>query len=378
MEGNGLKMSRRAFLKGTAAAAGLCLVGGSGEVAEALESEKAETFVGDTKPAPEKWFTDSVGRKVRIPDKIREVIPTGNYAQALLCTLCPKKMRSVADAPPADEKTQYEESGMSEIYDLPETGSMYKPEGERDLKTGKIAALESNLIVDAGFIKDDLKVNLEYLQRKSDTPVIFIDASLGKLPQAYRTLGKLLGCSERAEKLALYIEELYADVESKRSKIEHSPRIFYAKNNGGMYKSEGYSVHDEIIRFVGATPIIPKEGNDINKIDIQQLGSESIDYIIFNSEDCYNSILEEHGEDYEIWSQLDAVRDDQYVLSPGIFHSWFGFGFYAQIIGVIWLGRSVMPDVYDYDIIELAKEFYDVFYGYKITSNEIKHLLKIK
>lgn len=112
MECNGLKISRRTFLKGTAAAAGLCLVGGSGEVAEALESEKAETFVGDAKPAPETWFTDSVGRKVRIPDKIREVIPTGNYAQALLCTLCPEKMRSVADAPPADEKTQYEESGM--------------------------------------------------------------------------------------------------------------------------------------------------------------------------------------------------------------------------------------------------------------------------
>lgn len=371
-----MKLSRRNFLKATAAGVGGAYFFGNGmDTVDALTFDDNGNTVTKNTGTSEYWFQDSIGRKVKIPKKINEVIPTGHYAQTLLCTLCPEKLAAVADKPPVDEKPQYVESGIDQLYRLPETGKMYIAEGERDIKTDKIADMESNIIIDVGFVKDDLKLSLEYLQRNTETPVIFIDASFGKLPEAYRALGELLNREARAEELASYIENLYAEIKEKKTDLDTSPAILYAGNKNGVYKNIGYSVQNEVIKFLGGVPVLIPEGEQEYKIDEEVLERKSIDYIIFNDEASFNSILQREGEAYEIWSSVGAIDDSRYALSPGLYHSWFGFGLFAQVIGAAWLGRLVWQFVYNYDLLRIIKDFYKLFYDYSISESEIEVLL---
>ena len=46
-----------------------------------------------------------------------------------------------------------------------------------------------------------------------------------------------------------------------------------------------------------------------------------------------------------------------------------------RILGIWWLGNLVYPDIYDYDMREISKEFYSLFYNYELTDVEVDALL---
>ena len=47
-----------------------------------------------------------------------------------------------------------------------------------------------------------------------------------------------------------------------------------------------------------------------------------------------------------------------------------------MVLGVWWLGQLVYPDVYnDYDMIEIAQEFYDLFWHYELSEEGARELL---
>jgi iron complex transport system substrate-binding protein len=47
-----------------------------------------------------------------------------------------------------------------------------------------------------------------------------------------------------------------------------------------------------------------------------------------------------------------------------------------MILGVWWLGQLIYPDVYnDYDMVDTAREYYDLFWHYDLTEDEAKEML---
>lgn len=57
---------------------------------------------------------------------------------------------------------------------------------------------------------------MQSLQEQTGIPTVFIEASGDTLPQAYRTLGALLGVADAAEPLARYIEDTLTMAEANR------------------------------------------------------------------------------------------------------------------------------------------------------------------
>ncbi len=375
-----LKLSRRTFLKRTTAG-----IAGSLLVCANTNFASATTQVSQTteKQSQINVFTDYLGRKESLPNNIERVVPSGHFAQILLCSLCPEKLASLASKFSGTVagyseisfdslKAQYQRGGMGNIFNLPESGDLYSCH-QRTIKTSLIASIDFDVLIDVGFNKSDLKLSLDYLETNIDKPAIFIDASFGNLPQAYRTLGNLLGYSSRAELLASYIEKLYADIEDKRNGVRTARKVLYAGNDLGLNTS---CIQNEAIEYLGEIPVIVPNGSQDNEIDASSLQNQSTDYVIFNSHKCFNSISNKTGQPYEIWSDVQAIKKGNYAVAPALYYSWVGCPpLFPQIIGLPWLGNKIWPLVYNYDMVKMTTEFYNLFFNYSLSSDEAVQLL---
>lgn len=45
------------------------------------------------------------------------------------------------------------------------------------------------------------------------------------------------------------------------------------------------------------------------------------------------------------------------------------------MLGIYWLGNLLYPELYDYDMVEKAQEFYRLFWHYELSAEEAEQLL---
>lgn len=155
-------------------------------------------------PAATVSFVDSCGRTVEVPEKIDRVAVSGLTAQMILVTLAPEKLVGVASRP--DE---------AQLAYLPaELGQLYG--GKGNLNPEFLIACAPQIILDLGDRKANHAADMQSLQEQTGIPTVFIEASGDTLPQAYRTLGALLGVADAAETLARYIEDTLTMAEANR------------------------------------------------------------------------------------------------------------------------------------------------------------------
>ena len=376
-----IRMTRRSFVRGIAGAGAVMAIGGidtEKTLALSIDKEASDGGLTDTDGNEKYRVTDDIGRTVELPSTINKIVPSGKYAEAVLMTLCPDKLASITEPIEDGEEKQFDEAGLSEISELAETGEMYPADAREDSQNfdiRKVDDVKSDLILDIGTKKGDLKSTLEYTQVKSDTPVIFLDGTFGKLPQVYRKLGAITGCRKRAEELAAFIENIQEIVQQKKTVVREKINVYYAKNDDGRQAYTGYSFPNEAIRTVGAEPVTVNEVAVNDQISIENLKNKDIDFIIFNDPECLKKIVEENNSKNGIWKQIGAINNGSYALAPGLFHNWVGFPMFVQIIGMLWIGSVLWHDEYSGILIKHVKEFYRLFYGYEFDADELNKLL---
>lgn len=161
-------------------------------------------------PAATVSFVDSCGRTVEVPEKIDRVAVSGLTAQMILVTLAPERLVGVARRPDEAQLAYL----PAELAQLPELGQLYG--GKGNLNPESLIACAPQIILDLGDRKANHAADMQSLQEQTGIPTVFIEASGDTLPQAYRTLGALLGVADAAETLARYIEDTLTMAEANR------------------------------------------------------------------------------------------------------------------------------------------------------------------
>lgn len=235
----------------------------------------------------------------------------------------------------------------------------------------RIKQVNPSLVIDAGSQQENRIDVIDSLQKEIGVPVMFLDISYGNLPAAYRTLGKLLDCTERAESLATYIESLYKEVASTKLNVHASYKVLFAGNELGLRNNN--PVRNQAIKALGAQAIVLPVDED-GDMDIRQIEAQDIDRVVFSTNTCYESIITGLGDPYEIWSSVSAIIRGDYLLCPGLYHNWLNSMVFTQTIGLLWLGCYLWPDVYRYDIFSKTREFYSLFYNHELSDEVIMPL----
>ena len=316
-------------------------------------------------------FTDSLGREVELPPDITRIAPSGAVAAMILYAAAPDKLVSIASQPDDAYKKYYSEDYLK----LPSTGQIY---GTSDINPEELINLNPQLIIDLGDIKGDMSAELNSLQEQTGIPVIFIEATIDTYPQAFRTLGKLLGEEKQGEALARFTEETLSLAAASRAQITDNNRyrVMFGTGKTGLDCNAKGSVQSTVLEAVGVdnaitVPKVSHKGGG-NTVTIEEVMNADPDIILLDAGGPYAALNQE-----KYWSGLRAVQEGTYYEIPcGPFYFLAGPPSINQIIGINWLGNLLYPDLYNLDIQARIQAYYKTFWHYELSEEEVTELLK--
>lgn len=317
-------------------------------------------------------FTDSAGRKVEVPAEITRVAPSGAVATMFLASVCPDYMVCISSTP---SSSQYKYLDR-DLIKLPTTGQLYGSKSTINLEA--LLNAEPQIIIDLGDSKDGIKHDMDALQKQTGVPVVFIEADLSHMAQAFRMLGELMGTkADRCEELASYVEETLALAQTNAAKIPEEERVsvMYTSGVSGLNTNAKGSTQAQVIELIGASnAIVVEDVSDKgggNTINMEQLYLFDPDVILFTTGSMYGSAAGDAA-----WKRLRAVSQDTYYEIPCLPYNWMSNPpSLNMILGVRWLGNLLYPAYYDYDMAAEAQRAYKLLWDYDLSDEEVQEML---
>ena len=318
-------------------------------------------------------FTDSCGRKVEIPKNITRVAPSGATAQMVLMTIAPETLVGLTSTPSSKQMAYFPEN----MWNLPTFGQFYGSKSNLNMEA--LIDARPQIIIDIGDRKATHKRDMDAIQKQTGVPTIFIEATLDGFPQAYRTLGQVLGKEAEAEERAKYIEGILQMTVENTKKLDGKAKlkVMFGTGSTGLNCNAKGSVQGDVIEKVGAeNAIVPEEevsnANGGNVVGMEEVYRSKPDAILLAAGGPYDDIKAGDGQ----WSRLDAVKKGKYYEIPGVPYSWMSSPpSVNRVIGILWLGNLLYPDIYNYDMVEKTQEFYKLFWNYDISREDVESML---
>ncbi|MTD38118.1 ABC transporter substrate-binding protein [Erwinia sp. CPCC 100877] len=325
----------------------------------------------DKKQEETRTFVDSAGRKVEVPKTITKIAPSGSLAQIVLYTSFPDNLVGLAGSFSESAKEFIPEK----YQQLPEFGQFYGKNASLNMEA--LSAAQPEVIIDIGEAKKTVKEDMDQLQEQIDIPTVFVEANLENLPEAYNTLGELLGNKAETAQLAKYCQKVIDQAKKVRASIKEADQksVYYASGKAGLNTNSEGSFHAQVIDEVGAKNAVTgmkaasQGGGTV--VSIEQLIQWQPDYILADSADIYDLIKTDPS-----WQELAAVKKGHVYQVPTAPYNFMDFPpSVNRIMGIQWLGQLLYPDQYNLKITEEIKEFYQLFYHSSVTDEQIKQIL---
>lgn len=315
--------------------------------------------------------TDDTGRRVVIPADINAIAPSGATATMVLMTIAPEMLVGIASSPTVRQRPYLPE----ETWYLPTFGQFYG--AKSTLNKESLIDAQPQIVIDTGDRKATITEDMVSIQNQTGIPTLFYEATIELMPHAYRRIGELLGKEETTEKQAQFIEKTIAMAKEKRALIkeEDVKTVMYSTGATGLAVNAEESSQAQVIEIIGAkNAVIPDTITDKGggtTVSLESVYKIEPDVIVFQAGGPYNGVAENE------WSELKAIKNGEYYEIPNLPYCWLSSPpSVNMVLGVWWLGQIVYPDIYnDYDIIEVAQEYYELFWHYDLTREEAEEML---
>ncbi|MDR2485304.1 MAG: ABC transporter substrate-binding protein [Treponema sp.] len=333
---------------------------------------KGSGMRSDRKPAPQGraervLFTDSAGRQVEIPAKITRITASGSLAQMFLIAIAPDLLCTVTSAFPQQEA----EFMPGYLANLPAAGQFY---GAANINLEEIAAIGPEIVIDVGESKDTIAEDMDAISKAVAVPTVHIAAGLRSTPEAFRTLGGLLGRQEKGEALAAFCEKTLAWADRIMAQAGNNKKpALYCLGKQGLNVLAAGTFHTEVLdkladnRAVVSNPASRGTGNETN---IEQLLLWDPEVILFG----FNSVYDSAGSD-PVWRQMRAVRNGAYYEVPQGPHNWMGGPpSINRYLGMLWMLKIFYPEYADFDLYAEVAEYYRLFYSFELSQERFNAL----
>ena len=341
--------------------------------AASQETDKADSAAGDKAAQAEgtRIITDSAGREVEIPSEITKIAPSGPLAQIVLYTVSPDKLAGLA-ADFSNEAKQYIDE---KYWGLPKFGQFYGKNASLNMEA--LIAEAPDVIIDIGEAKKTVKEDMDALQEQLNIPVIFVEATLPTMADAYEMLGDITGEKEQAGKLADYCRAELGQADQNAAAIADADRksVYFGLGEDGLHTNAKGSIHADVIDRIGAVNAADVEAVSSgggSEVSFEQVLLWNPDLIIVDSQKLYDTLTAD-----PMWQELDAVKNGKIFKIPTAPYSFMSSPpSVNRMIGIEWLSSLVYPEIYTSDIREEVKNFYQLFYHIDVTDEKLEVILK--
>ncbi len=317
-------------------------------------------------PAAAGEFPDSAGRIVVIPDHPNKVMAASPSAEVLVYVLAPQKLAGWARRPSG--------IGMPARYArLPVTGEL---SGPRPTATAaSIARLHPDLIIDAGTVTPERAAFADQIMQQTGIPYILLDNSFDRTPTMLRMIGRVLDVAQRGDDLASSAEHAINALRGRLliQSATQRPRVYYARGPNGLQTAEPGSGAAASIEAAGAINVAASLGTGHQvTVTPQQVRDWNPDVIIAENRGFYNAMLRDPA-----WRGLRAVRNKKVVLEPEQPFGWIDDpAGVNRLVGLYWLSGLFYPGDSQDDLRALMVDFYDKFYGIKVSDARVEAVAK--
>ena len=273
-----------------------------------------------------------------MPDRIERVFAAGPPASILLYVLAPERMIGWPRAPHADELPY-----IAPAYrDLPEVGWLTGRGDSVNLEV--LLQSKPDLIFDFGSVRDTYVSLAERVQAQTGIPYLLIDGTFANTAAAVRLLGGVLGVEERAERIAAYVEQAFAELDALMAEVPEAerPQVYLARGPAGLETGLRGSINTEIIERVGAVnvafdPSGARRG--IVEAPIEQVVFWNPGVVITWDRTFYENVWNDF-----YWLGVDAVANQRVYLSPTAPFGWIDRPpSINRMIGLQMARRPVLP-----------------------------------
>jgi iron complex transport system substrate-binding protein len=285
----------------------------------------------------------------------------------MLASFCPEYLVSLSSL---FSNTQAHYLG-EQLLELPVLGRYYGKNA--DMNYEEIIRTDPDVIIDIGETKENIASDMDGLQTQTGLPVIFINAILANMDTAYERLGAALGLSERTVELQGYVRQALDFAEAHRAEVAaRGIRLLYGSGEFGLDVVERGSVHSGAIDLLGVENVVVLEDTNSTLVSIEQVMVWAPDVVLLSPAEGFYLDIYEDGT----WASVPAVRERRVYEVPAKPYEWLNKPPSVQtVLGLQWLGNLLFPDIYDFDIVEKAREFYRLFWHYELSADEARELM---
>jgi iron complex transport system substrate-binding protein len=248
----------------------------------------------------------------------------------------------------------------------------------------EVIRLSPDIVLFADFLTPDNIERADNMQEKVQIPVVLLDNDILNYKETLAFLGNLLQREEKAAELITFIETYVDPVLEKAKTIpdERKKRVYYAEGMKGLNTDPSGSVHSLLIDLVGGvnvaqTDVLPGKG--MTNVSLEQIYRWNPDLILVWSGNFDNMYSYREIKTAPSWQNLEAVKRNAVYQTP-----WRPFGWIDRppglnrLIGVVWLANVLYPDVFQYDMTAIVKEFFLKFCHYDMTDVEAREILNVQ
>ena len=311
---------------------------------------------------------DATGRTITAPEHVLRVYPAGPPAAVELYTLAPDLLIGWVEPIGQDAR----EFLLPEIAARPQVPRL-TGRGSDNVNLDALTSLKPELIVDIGNVNKSFASLAERVQQQSGIPYALLDGHLDRIGATYRALGKLLGRSDQADKLAGYTEKTIAIITQRSASVrsEARPRVYYARDASGLQTGFGGSMIAEPIEFIGARNVAADLRGAHGVATIEQVRAWNPEIIIASDKDFASKVRSDPA-----WASITAVKTDRVHLSPKLPFGWVDYPPAAnRLIGLWWLSKIFYPDLFPEDMKVLTRDFYTTFFHVTPSAAQIDRVL---
>lgn len=367
---SGNDITRRSFVTGASLlaaslAAGTALGGCSGDKPSTKATDLQTKL--DAGEDGARLFTDGIDRAVAIPSEITKVAATGPYAQIMLLQLAPERLVGLSSQL-SDTQAPYFPDYVSE---LPVLGKLYGGKNA-NMNYEEIIGADPDVIIDVGERKSSLAEDLDKLQTNTGLPVVFIECGFDTMIDAYRKMGDVLGADDHVAELVSWVSDVISLAEKHCKAIKADGlRVIYSTGEYGLNVMRADSTHSAVLDAVGVNNIADVESASQAEVSIEQMLNWDPDVLLLAPNSYYGDIYSD-----PVWAEAKCVKNKRVYEVPAEPYSWIDQPpSVQQALGVLWLGNLLYPKLYDFDIVEKAREYYQLFWNYDVSEDKVRELL---
>lgn len=293
--------------------------------------------------------TDATGRTVAVPDHIQHILPAGPPAAVLIAAIAPNRMIGFPAAVSNDSRTLLAQAAT----DLPPVPRLTANEDQ----TAAVQALHPDLVIDYGTVSPRYTKLAAETQQKTGIPTLLFDGSLDQIPTVARTLGRILGETERAETLARVAEAILA----LPLPAGPYPKVFYARGGDGLMAAAPGTDVTGVFARLGWQVVAPAGTGTFRHTDIETVRKLDPDVIILASPEARSELSS------PAWASLRAVKAGHAYIAPSEPFGWIEEPpSINRLLGIAWLRGG--------DPFSLAALFNASVYGHALTQAQLQEV----